>query len=280
MLRITLSYQKYFQLSKTFKINLSKLLKLLSQTSLNMFSSKTLALVSLLAPFALAQNYGAAPASTPTPAAAAAAAASSSAVSASSGSAKTQTISAAVASFTDLTFTPNFVVAAPGSVVEFHFGANNHSIAESSFAEPCSPLNSSSIFAGFNFVTTAGVEAPSVFQIQINDTTPIWFYCPQVSPIPHCPAGMAGVINPPKGKTAAQFVTAAMALNTTVIPSTIQGGVIVKSNAAASSSSGSSPSTSTTASPSTSPTKSGASQLVGMGFMGLVGIAFSALLSF
>jgi len=241
-----------------------------------MFSSKTLALVSLLVPLAFAQNYGAAPASTPkaTPAAAAAAASSSAASpTAATSATNTQTIVVAETGAVDLTFKPNSVVAAPGTFVEFIFGAANHSFAESSLANPCSPANSSAIFAGFNFIVpgTSG-NSTSVFTLAINDTSPIWFYCPQVLPVPHCPLGMAGVINPPMGTTGDQFVAAAMLTNGTIIPATVQGGVIAAAGAAAPSG--------TSAAPSSSPTSSATHLTVGMGLMGLVGIAFSALLSF
>jgi len=234
-----------------------------------MFSSKTLTLVSLLAPFTLAQNYGGGgSATTPTPAAAAVS--SSSSATASTSATNTQTIMAAATGAFDLTFKPNSVVAAPGTFVEFHFGAANHSVAQSSLANPCSPANSSAIFAGFDFSIPTG-NSTSVFTLQINDTTPFWFYCPQVSPAAHCPLGMAGVINPPSGTTGDQFVAAAKLTNGTIIPATVQGGVIGKAGAAPSG---------TSAAPSASPTSSATHLTVGMGLMGLVGIAFSALLSF
>jgi len=235
-----------------------------------MFSSKTLALVSLLVPFTFAQNYGGGgSATTPTPAAAAAAASSSTAATSAT---NTQTIMAAATGILDLTFKPNSVVAAPGTFVEFHFGAANHSLAESSLANPCSPANTSSIFAGFNFIVpgTTGTST-SVFTLMINSTDPIWFYCPQVIPAAHCPLGMAGVINPPSSTTGDQFVAAAKKTNGTIIPLTVQGGLIGKAGAAPSG---------TSAAPSASPTSSATHITVGMGLMGLVSIAFSALLSF
>lgn len=130
-----------------------------------MFSLKALTLAGLLVPFTFAQiNYGAAPAATPTPAAAAAAASSSSSASASTtvGSSSTQTVTAAVGGITDLNFTPNNITAAVGTFVEFHFGELNHSFAESSFTAPCSPVNSSAIFAGFNFSTTSGTSVRKI----------------------------------------------------------------------------------------------------------------------
>lgn len=242
-----------------------------------MFSSKTLALLGLLAPVTLAQyGGGAAPviASTPTMTAAAHAAASS--TSTSSGASSTQTIIAGKNGITDLTFTPNNVTAAPGTFVEFQFMGLNHSVAESAFATPCTPLNSSTFYSGFNFATKSGL-ASDVFTIQINSTAPVWFYCPQtVSGIHHCVQGMVGVINAPAGKTAADFATNARTA-TVAVPAKVQGGLVGPAKAA---SSGTSSSSSSASAASSVPTGSASHLTVGMGFMGLVGIGFSALLSF
>jgi plastocyanin len=111
--------------------------------------------------------------------------------------ANTHTIVAALGG--SLTFSPDNVQAEIGDVVEWHFLAANHSVAQSNFANPCAPLDADSssaspsgFFPGFEFVTTPGTQAPNVFQITITDSNPIWYYCPQGT---HCQAGMSGVIN-------------------------------------------------------------------------------------
>jgi plastocyanin len=241
-----------------------------------MFSSKTLALLGLLVPFTLAQ-YGGAPApvvSTPTKTAVGAAVAASSGTSTSSAASNTQTIVAGMGGITDLSFTPSSIVAAPGSFVEFQFMALNHSVAASAFASPCSPINSS-FYAGFNFATKTGT-ASNVFTLAINNTDPVWFYCPQtVAGIHHCVAGMVGVINPPTGKTQADFAATAAKASTAIVPAQVQGGIVGPAKAASSGSASSSASAA-----SSTPTGSASQITVGMGFMGLVGIGFSALLSF
>lgn len=244
-----------------------------------MFSSKTLALLGLLVPFTLAQ-YGGAPAPAPkastTAAGAAAASTPTSAGTATTSASNTQTITAGAGGPTDLSFTPSSVVAAPGTFVEFLFMPLNHSVAESSFDAPCSPVNSSSFFAGFGF-STATNAASNVFTLQINSTDPVWFYCPQtVEGIHHCTNGMVGVINPPaSGNNLTGFIANAAAADVSVVvPADIQGGIIGPIAAVAPSST-----TSGTAASST-PTGSANHLTVGMGFMGIVGIAFSALLSF
>lgn len=98
-----------------------------------------------------------------------------------------------------LRFDPDNIVAETGDVVEWHFLAANHSVAQSSFLEPCEPLldrfgEQVGFFGGFNFATQVGIQAPDVFQIVIKDTRPIWFYCPQLQG-KHCKNGMTGVVN-------------------------------------------------------------------------------------
>ncbi|KAF4336801.1 plastocyanin-like domain protein [Fusarium beomiforme] len=93
-----------------------------------------------------------------------------------------------------LRFDPDNVVAEVGDVVEWHFLPKNHTVAQSSFAEPCQPLaDGSGFFAGFNFPTKEG-QAPDVFQIVVEDSKPIWYYCAQQMGN-HCQNGMVGVIN-------------------------------------------------------------------------------------
>ncbi|KAK7940944.1 uncharacterized protein PG986_013331 [Apiospora aurea] len=156
-----------------------------------------------------------------------------------------------------LRFEPESVVAAVGDIVEFQFHPKNHSVAQSSFAEPCAPLaipaalpppanatgySSNSpyprrshagrgsaaadaypFFAGFDFATVEG-PANHAFQVLVKDTKPIWFYCPQPTGA-HCTNGMSGVINEPRGgrRTLAAYKKAAKAMMT-VVPPKVQGG--------------------------------------------------------
>jgi plastocyanin len=86
-----------------------------------------------------------------------------------------------------LTFTPDTVTAAQGDWVEFTFG-EGHSVAQSSFASPCVPINGSSyVYSGFP-------NDGDVWRIQVNSTDPLWLYC---SATGHCEGGMAMVVNPP-----------------------------------------------------------------------------------
>lgn len=99
-----------------------------------------------------------------------------------------------VAGLGGLKFDPDNVVAEIGDIVEWHYLPMNHSVAQSSFAEPCKPLaDGTGFFPGFEFATTQG-QASNVFQIVVKDKKPTWYYCPQTKGN-HCQAGMVGVIN-------------------------------------------------------------------------------------
>lgn len=99
-----------------------------------------------------------------------------------------------------LTFEPDTVQAAIGDHVQFQFWVGNHSVVQSNFDSPCQPLpqttgaNATAGFSsGFMPVTTNSTSMPT-FDITVNNSGPIWFYCSQGR---HCQNGMSGVINPP-----------------------------------------------------------------------------------
>jgi plastocyanin len=93
---------------------------------------------------------------------------------------------------------PDNIKAAPGSMVQFQFWAGNHTVTQSDFDHPCTPIsqvNSSvaGIWSSFMPVAAgASKKEIPVFTIQINDTKPIWIFCSQAK---HCSAGMSMVIN-------------------------------------------------------------------------------------
>ena len=90
----------------------------------------------------------------------------------------------------NLRFDPENIVAETGDIVEWHFLARNHSVAQSSFDRPCILAEENSFFSGF--FPTAGNRSSDVFQIIIQHQAPLWFYCSQES---HCQRGMVSVIN-------------------------------------------------------------------------------------
>lgn len=135
-----------------------------------------------------------------------------------------------------LTFEPNNIVAEVGDVVEWHFAPKNHSVAQSSFGAPCKPLADSTgtpgFFSGFNFAVAEGQSA-NVFQVVVEDKTPIWFYCSQTNGN-HCQNGMTGVVNQnfDSDKTLAAYNALARNSGTSVSPA-VQlpvGGVVPNPN--------------------------------------------------
>ncbi|KAM4054665.1 plastocyanin-like domain-containing protein [Hirsutella rhossiliensis] len=134
-----------------------------------------------------------------------------------------------VAGLGGLRFDPDNVVAEIGDIVEWHFLPKNHSVAQSNFADPCQPLaDGTSFFAGFNFVTQEN-QAPDVFQVAVQDTKPIWYYCPQQTGS-HCQNGMVGVINQNFDNPAVSLRRhKELAANTgvSVVPPVQQGGNVI-----------------------------------------------------
>ncbi|KAJ7698552.1 hypothetical protein B0H17DRAFT_927281, partial [Mycena rosella] len=67
--------------------------------------------------------------------------------------------------------------------------AGNHSVTQSSLEAPCQPLEN-----GFDsgwISVAATITPPPQWSITItNNQTPIYFYCKQLNPTPHCTAGM------------------------------------------------------------------------------------------
>jgi plastocyanin len=77
--------------------------------------------------------------------------------------------------------------ASVGDTIEFHWGANEHTVTKSSALLPCNKSSEAPIFA-------SGEQNTSfVFTQVVNDTNPIFYYCGTPG---HCEKGMFGVINP------------------------------------------------------------------------------------
>jgi hypothetical protein len=97
-------------------------------------------------------------------------------------------------------FIPPTVTAKNGTVVSFQFtGApGNHSVTQSTFTDPCDPTPGG-FDSGWVFISQPSdlTETP-VFNLTItDDSKPIWFFCKQLLPGPHCSVGMVGAINAP-----------------------------------------------------------------------------------
>ncbi|KAL0575068.1 hypothetical protein V5O48_006913 [Marasmius crinis-equi] len=92
-----------------------------------------------------------------------------------------------------LIFNPPNISAAIGDQVVFEFHPKAHGVTQSSFSSPCSPL-AGGFESGLKPVASEDADKP-IFTLTINDTAPIWGYCPQQGPPVHCGEGMVFSIN-------------------------------------------------------------------------------------
>jgi len=89
-----------------------------------------------------------------------------------------------------LTFNPPQVTAAVGDIVSFEFHPKNHTLTQSTFDNPCTPL-AGGVDSKYQPVAAAATQFP-VYSFRINEVVPLWFYCAQGA---HCQAGMVMAIN-------------------------------------------------------------------------------------
>ncbi|KAL6833884.1 hypothetical protein J3E69DRAFT_152397 [Trichoderma sp. SZMC 28015] len=121
-----------------------------------------------------------------------------------------------------LKYYPDNIKAAVGSMVQFQFWAGNHTVTQSDFDHPCTPIsqvNSSvtGIWSSFMPVAAgASKKEIPVFTVMINDTKPIWIFCSQAK---HCSSGMSMVINENTSANSTRSLT-----NYRTAASTAQGG--------------------------------------------------------
>jgi plastocyanin len=148
-----------------------------------------------------------------------------------------------------LAFTPTSITAAVGDIVNFVFHPKNHSVTQSLFTSPCTPAFDATTGAqGFDsgFMPIAnGSSAP--MPIKVTVATPLWFFCRQTVPAPHCStSGMTFAINPTADKTFAQFQANAKASASTAATggaTTVAGASSVAGASASASGAASAPST-------------------------------------
>lgn len=171
-----------------------------------------------------------------------------------------------------LVFSPASVTAANGTFVTFVFPGVQHSVTQSTFANPCTPLTGSN-GTGFD----SGLTTNTQFTVQITDSTkPVWFFCKFVG---HCAAGMVGAINAPSsGNTFDNFQAAAKALGTAApqVSNTgaVTGGVGAVATAGPTSAAASSSGSGSGSAPApTGSGKSSAGRLAVSGGLGLVVLA-------
>jgi len=97
-----------------------------------------------------------------------------------------------------LAFDPPRIDALPRDIVMFEFRQKNHTVTQSSFADPCRKLTVNGAIVGFDsdFQPVAeGATTFPVWNLTVNDTAPVWAYCKQRLPTSHCGSGMVFAIN-------------------------------------------------------------------------------------
>ncbi|KAF1844285.1 Cupredoxin [Cucurbitaria berberidis CBS 394.84] len=129
-----------------------------------------------------------------------------------------------------LAFYPNSIKAAPGDLVQFQFHPKNHSVVQSTFDNPCVPIQNiqanktDAFFSGFmpSNASTAAASKALTYTIRVTDTKPVWFYCSQGK---HCQAGMVGAINAPASgnRTMQAFIGLAAAAKDNLSPGQAAG---------------------------------------------------------
>jgi plastocyanin len=118
-----------------------------------------------------------------------------------------------------LTYDPPSVQAAPRDIISFQFKSKNHTITQSTFADPCRKVEFTSTTGQIGFDSgfvpvTADASAFPTWNVTVNDTSPVWAYCRQAN---HCGAGMVFAINAVEGgnRSFAAFQALAKQINGT-----------------------------------------------------------------
>ncbi|USP76471.1 hypothetical protein yc1106_03745 [Curvularia clavata] len=128
-----------------------------------------------------------------------------------------------------LEYTPDTIKAAVGDMVVFEFMQKNHTVTQSTFADPCTKMEGG---MDSGFMPNPDGKPGVTWNMTVATTEPLWFYCKQKNGI-HCGKGMVFSINPSEtgDKTMADFKTLAIKQNGT---SLVEGGLQqVDPNAAA-----------------------------------------------
>ncbi|KAK5631237.1 hypothetical protein RRF57_006951 [Xylaria bambusicola] len=97
-----------------------------------------------------------------------------------------------------LAFYPDNLKADVGDMIQFQFLAGNHSVVQSNFDNPCTPIQAinasqSGMFSGYMDVAASeSTGMIPVYTMEVKAATPLWLYCSQGK---HCQAGMVMVVN-------------------------------------------------------------------------------------
>ncbi|KAI1800934.1 hypothetical protein F4811DRAFT_486500 [Daldinia bambusicola] len=96
-----------------------------------------------------------------------------------------------------LTFSPDNMKAEVGDMIQFQFRGGNHSVVQSNFDNPCTPIsdhtNQTGMFSGYQPVAASkAMGMIPTYTVKVSAKTPLWFYCSQGK---HCQNGMVMVVN-------------------------------------------------------------------------------------
>jgi plastocyanin len=132
------------------------------------------------------------------------------------------TIPVSVGFNNQLVFNPANISAQVGDVVAFTFLNKNHSVTQSTFADPCSIMTTPAqgIDSGFQPVAANAAMLPQWSFTVNNASAPLWFYCAQTNPANHCHAGMVFSVNANENspKSFEAYQAAAMSGNAAAAP--------------------------------------------------------------
>ncbi|KAI9721181.1 MAG: hypothetical protein M1812_002342 [Candelaria pacifica] len=115
-----------------------------------------------------------------------------------SSSSAVTTVTVGLNNGTTLRFDPPFLQnVKKDSIIHFDFRAVNHTLTESSFANPCKKLDGTDIDTNFQNVNKADIPEAKAIDIKITSDGPRYFYCKQANGTPkgHCSNGMVFGIN-------------------------------------------------------------------------------------
>jgi len=123
-------------------------------------------------------------------------------------------------------YSPNNFTASNGTVINFQFVGTAHAVVQADNTIPCLRLEGGfdSGISGLKF--GGSLSRPIEWNLTItNDSAPIWFYCKAQMPVPHCQAGMVGVINPPSQQDFKDYINLSKNASVTTQPldSSIKG---------------------------------------------------------
>ncbi|KAK2789631.1 hypothetical protein FQN52_005970 [Onygenales sp. PD_12] len=98
-----------------------------------------------------------------------------------------------------LRYSPDFMPDVPkGTKIHFDFRAANHTLTESSWEHPCTPLKKQgAVDTGFNHANPNDIPESRPFDLLNDSNGPRYFYCKQAAGTPnaHCAKGMVFAIN-------------------------------------------------------------------------------------